>query len=80
VTNSSDATRAAEQAIRTVPIVIAVSSAPMEQGLVASLARPIGNNMRLSMLAPAIAGKQALYQHSCHEGQTRLNTINFRDL
>jgi hypothetical protein len=26
------------------------------------------------------ADRKALYQHSCHEGQTRLNPMNFRDL
>jgi hypothetical protein len=37
--------------------------------------RTVGRIMALNKLV-----YPALYQHSCHEGQTRLNPMNFRDL
>jgi putative ABC transport system substrate-binding protein len=58
VTDTSDATRAAQQATTTIPIVMVVSAAPVEQGFVASLARPGGNITGLSMLLPELARKR----------------------
>ena len=48
--------RAAEQATRTIPIVMIGN--PVGSGLVANLARPGGNITGLSILAPEIVGKQ----------------------
>jgi len=56
--DTSDATRAAQQATTTIPIVMAVSAAPDQQGFVASLARPGGNITGLSMLAPELGRKR----------------------
>ncbi len=58
VTDSSDATRAAQQATTTIPIVMTVSASPVEQGFVASLARPGGNITGLSMVLPELARKR----------------------
>ena len=50
---------AAKSATRTIPIVTAAASDPVEQGLVASLARPGGNVTGLtSTVGPEIAGKR----------------------
>jgi ABC-type uncharacterized transport system substrate-binding protein len=52
VTVDTPPTQAAQQATRTIPIVIAVSADPVGAGLVSSLARPGGNTTGLSLLAP----------------------------
>ena len=49
---------AAQQATRTIPIVMAVSADPAESGFVASLARPGGNITGLASIAPELVGKQ----------------------
>jgi len=51
-------TRALRHATSTIPIVIAVSLAPVETGLVASLARPGGNITGLSIQAAEMGGKR----------------------
>src|SRR5215470_2011746 len=48
VTAGEPATRAAQQATNTIPIVMASSSSPVEQGLAAGLSRPGGNVTGLS--------------------------------
>ena len=52
------ATRAVQHATRTIPIVIAGSSDPVGEGLVASLARPGGNTTGLSNLSAELPGKR----------------------
>ena len=51
-------TRAAKQATRTIPIVMAFDSDPVGNGFVKSLARPGGNITGLSNVAPEISGKR----------------------
>ena len=55
---SSPSVIAAQQATRTIPIVMPVSSDPVGDGLVASLARPGGNITGLSMMAPELGAKR----------------------
>jgi putative ABC transport system substrate-binding protein len=52
------ATRSAKEATVTIPIVMAQDNDPVGNGFVASLARPGGNIIGLSTLAPEISGKQ----------------------
>jgi putative ABC transport system substrate-binding protein len=55
---SSPAVLAAKQATRTIPIVMPLSSDPVGDGLVTSLARPGGNITGLSMMAPEVGAKR----------------------
>jgi ABC-type uncharacterized transport system substrate-binding protein len=55
---SSPSVWAAKQATQTIPIVMPLSSDPVGDGLVASLARPGGNVTGLSMMAPELATKR----------------------
>ena len=58
VTSSTPAIRAAMQATRTIPIVMANVADPVQAGLVASLARPGGNVTGVSNLSPEVDGKR----------------------
>ena len=58
VTGGGPATRAAKEATKTIPIVMAKDDDPVASGFVASLARPGGNITGLANLAPEISGKQ----------------------
>ncbi len=58
VAASSPAVVAARQATRTIPIVMPLSSDPVGDGLVASLAHPGGNITGLSIMAPELGEKR----------------------
>jgi putative ABC transport system substrate-binding protein len=58
VATSGAATRAAQQASRTIPIVMLHVNDPVGSGLVASLARPGGNITGLTTMDPDLVGKQ----------------------
>src|SRR5262245_37345454 len=58
VAGGSLAVRAAQQATRTIPIVMTGSSDPVGTGFVATLARPGGNITGLSLLSPELSGKR----------------------
>ena len=58
VAGTSPAVVAARQATQTIPIVMPVSSDPVGDGLVASLARPGGNITGLSLMAPELGQKR----------------------
>jgi putative ABC transport system substrate-binding protein len=55
---TSPSVLAAKQATRTIPIVMPVSSDPVGDGIVASLARPGGNLTGLSLMAPELGAKR----------------------
>jgi len=54
----AEVTRAAKEATRTIPIVMASDNDPVGNGFVASLARPGGNVTGLSTVSPDLSGKQ----------------------
>ena len=56
VVGGSTATRAAKNVTKLIPIVMAHGSDPVELGFVTSLARPGGNIMGLTHLAPELGG------------------------
>jgi ABC-type uncharacterized transport system substrate-binding protein len=58
VVGTAAATRAAQHATSTIPIVMATSGDPVGDGLVASLARPGGNVTGLSSMHPDLTGKR----------------------
>ena len=58
VVESAQAARAAADASRAIPVVMAVVGDPIRAGLVASLARPGGNITGLSTLATELSGKR----------------------
>ena len=58
VIESAQAARAARDASKAIPIVMAVVGDPVGAGLVASLARPGGNITGLSTLSPELSGKR----------------------
>ena len=58
VASSPGGVRAAQQATRTVPIVISAAPDPAGEGLVTSLARPNGNTTGLTLDAEELTGKQ----------------------
>src|SRR5262245_12857468 len=58
VAATSPSVLAARQATRTIPIVMPVSSDPVGDGIVASLARPGGNITGLSNMAPELGAKR----------------------
>ncbi len=58
VASSPQGVRAAQQATRTVPIVMSTLPDPVGEGFVASLARPGGNTTGLTLDAEELAGKQ----------------------
>jgi putative ABC transport system substrate-binding protein len=58
VTSGPTATRAAQGATSTIPVVMTFDDDPVGNGFVASLARPGGNITGLATLAPEISGKR----------------------
>jgi putative ABC transport system substrate-binding protein len=58
VASAVPAIRAAKEATRTIPIVMAVVVDPVATGFIANFARPEGNLTGLSSMAPELVGKQ----------------------
>jgi len=58
VTQSGEATKAAQAATKTIPIVMSMVMDPVGSGIVSSLARPGGNVTGTSYMAPDLVGKQ----------------------
>jgi putative ABC transport system substrate-binding protein len=55
---SGAATKAAQEATRTIPIVMSLVNDPVGSGLVASLARPGGNVTGTTLMSPDVVGKR----------------------
>jgi putative ABC transport system substrate-binding protein len=56
-----DVTPAAQQATKTIPIVMLVSNDPVQGGLVTSLARPGGNLTGVTLILDTLAGKRLAF-------------------
>jgi putative tryptophan/tyrosine transport system substrate-binding protein len=72
IVTGGNAAVAAKQASSVVPIVFALASDPVGDGLVASLARPGGNITGLSIQAPDLAGKRLALLREVVPGLRRL--------
>jgi putative ABC transport system substrate-binding protein len=75
VAGGSAATRAAQQATRTIPIVMASSGNPVGLGFVASLARPEGNITGMSNFVAELPGKQLELLKEVVPQSTRLAVV-----
>jgi len=71
VAASSPSILAARDATRTIPIVMPVSSDPVGDGIVASLARPGGNITGLSTMAPELGAKRLQLLQEVLSGRSR---------
>jgi len=72
IVTGGNAAVAAKQASSVVPIVFALASDPVRDGLVATLARPGGNITGLSIQAPDLAGKRLALLREVVPGLRRL--------
>jgi putative ABC transport system substrate-binding protein len=72
---STPAIQAARRATRTIPIVMATSSDPVQTGLVASLARPGGNVTGLSILSSELSGKRLQLVREAAPGVSRVAVL-----
>ena len=72
IVTGGNAAVAAKQATSVIPIVFALASDPVGDGLVASLARPGGNITGLSIQAPDLAGKRLALLREVVPGLRRL--------
>jgi putative ABC transport system substrate-binding protein len=77
VTSGEPATRAAQQATKTIPIVMASSSSPFEQGIVACLARPSGNVTGLSALVTELNSKRLELLKSAVPSLRRVDVLSY---
>jgi putative tryptophan/tyrosine transport system substrate-binding protein len=72
VTSGNSVVRAAKRATSTIPIVTALVSDPVENGFVASLARPGGNSTGLTSLGAELSGKRMELLKEVVPGLSRL--------
>lgn len=75
VSSGYPANRAAKDATSTIPIVIATSGDPVQEGLVASLARPGGNVTGLSVLNRELSGKRLEVIRQAVPGVTKIGAL-----
>jgi putative tryptophan/tyrosine transport system substrate-binding protein len=75
VTHGGVATRAAQHASTTIPIVIAAADDPLAAGFVASLARPGGNITGLSLMTPDLTAKRLELLKELLPGLTRVAVL-----
>ncbi len=76
VTAATPAIQAAQRATRTIPIVMAVAADPVENGLVASLARPGGNITGLSIISADLSGKRLELLKEVVPGALRIGVLS----
>jgi putative tryptophan/tyrosine transport system substrate-binding protein len=69
---------AAQHATTTIPIVMTISADPIEDGFIASLARPGGNITGLTVLAPELAGKRLELLTAAIPGMARVAVLGQR--
>jgi len=77
VTAGEPAVRPAQQATKTIPIVMAASSDPIGSGLVASLARPGGNTTGLSAMTRELNLKRLELFKTAVPGLTRVAVLRY---
>jgi len=75
VTTSTQETLAAKNATSVIPIVMTLAPDPVEQGLVASFARPGGNVTGLTTLAPGTSQKLVEFLREAMPSATRFGVI-----
>jgi putative tryptophan/tyrosine transport system substrate-binding protein len=75
VAEGAAATRAAQHATRTIPIVMAGTADPVAQGFVASLAQPGGNITGLSFLVEELPGKRLEFLKEVVPQSTRIAVL-----
>jgi putative ABC transport system substrate-binding protein len=78
VVRDSVAIAHAAQATKTIPIVVVVSSDPVAQGLIDSLARPGGNTTGLTNISPQLSGKRLELLKEVVPGASRVAVIGPR--
>src|SRR5262245_21419774 len=71
--------RAAQQATRSIPIVMTGSSDPVRTGFVASLARPGGNITGISLQSPELSGKRVEWLTKVVKNLVRLAILAYTD-
>jgi putative ABC transport system substrate-binding protein len=75
VSSSSEAIRAAQQATKTIPIVMLTSQDPVATGIVDSLARPGGNITGLTRLTRELSGKRLELFKEVFPGISRVGVL-----
>ena len=78
VSSSQPGTRAAQQATKTIPIVMVASFDPVATGIIDSLARPGGNVTGVARLQRELAGKRLGYQRSSPADYAGRSSLEFR--
>jgi putative ABC transport system substrate-binding protein len=79
VASSPRGVRAAQQATRTIPIVMSTLPDPVGEGFVASLARPGGNTTGLTLDARELAGKQVELLKEAVRKLSRVAVLRYRN-
>ena len=75
ITSSTPAVASAKRATATIPIVMVASAAPVEAGLIASLARPGGNVTGMTLMSTDIAGKWLQIARELRPGANRIGVL-----
>src|SRR5262249_1072280 len=75
VAQTTPIARVAQQASTTIPIIVAVMSDPVRDGLVASLARPGGNITGLTFLGPELVPKRLAFLKEALPSVVRVATL-----